>query len=63
MAKIHDEKEMLEILEQLIRIRKFEDRVAELLESKEIKCPTHLYTGQEAIAAGFGVAMQKDDKI
>jgi len=63
MAKIHDEKEMLEILEQLIRIRKFEDRVAELLESKEIKCPTHLYTGQEAIAAGICTALEKEDYV
>ena len=47
----------------MLRIRKFEERVAELLLLKEIKCPTHLYTGQEAVAAGVCAHLGKDDYV
>jgi len=47
----------------MLRIRIFEERAAELLEANEIKCPTHLYIGQEAIAAGVCVALRQDDYI
>jgi len=37
----------------MLRIRRVEEQIAELLCSKpEIVCPVHLYTGQEAVAAG-----------
>jgi len=47
----------------MLRIRIFEERTAELLEAGEIKCPTHLYIGQEAIAAGVCAALRKDDYV
>src|SRR5258708_36258705 len=47
----------------MTRIRVVEESIAELLDKKEIRCPTHLYTGQEAIAAGVCAALQKDDYI
>ncbi len=48
----------------MLRIRKFEERVAELLQHEsEIVCPVHLYTGQEAIAAGVCANLQKDDYV
>jgi pyruvate dehydrogenase E1 component alpha subunit len=47
----------------MTRIRHFEERVAELLEQKEINCPTHLYIGQEAIAAGVCSALRRDDYV
>ena len=45
----------------MLRIRKFEERVAELLTGEEIKCPTHLYIGQEAVATGVCANLRKDD--
>jgi len=36
----------------MLRIRVAEESIAGLLVEDEIRCPTHLYTGQEAIAAG-----------
>ena len=33
----------------MLKIRKFEERVAELVSKKEIICPCHLYIGEEAI--------------
>jgi len=47
----------------MTRIRIAEESIAELLENKEIRCPTHLYTGQEAIATGVCTALTKEDYI
>ena len=51
------------MLRHLIRIRQFEDRVADLLDTDDINCPTHLYTGQEAVAVGVCQALSTDDYI
>ena len=47
----------------MLRIRVAEESIADLLERKEIRCPTHLYTGQEAIAAGVCAALTNEDYI
>ncbi len=47
----------------MLRTRFFEERVAKLLEDGEINCPTHLYIGQEAIAAGVCSALRNDDCV
>jgi pyruvate dehydrogenase E1 component alpha subunit len=47
----------------MLRIRIVEERVADLVESREIGTPCHLYIGQEAIAAGVCAALQKTDYV
>lgn len=48
----------------MLRIRYFEEKVAKLLtEEKSIKCPVHLYTGQEAVAVGVCANLRKDDYV
>jgi len=47
----------------MLRIRLFEDRVAELYSEQEIKCPVHLCIGQEAIAAGVCIHLKPEDTI
>ena len=48
----------------MLRLRRFEERVAELLGDKpEIICPVHLYTGQEAIATGVCANLRKEDYV
>lgn len=47
----------------MLRIRLFEERVAELLEAREINTPTHLYIGQEAVAVGVCQALRHDDYV
>lgn len=47
----------------MLRIRRFEERVAELIECGEVKTPCHLYIGQEAIATGVCAALRVDDRI
>jgi pyruvate dehydrogenase E1 component alpha subunit len=47
----------------MLRIRKFEERVAQLVSLKEIICPCHLYIGQEAVAAGICVSLTNKDWV
>jgi acetoin:2,6-dichlorophenolindophenol oxidoreductase subunit alpha len=47
----------------MLAIRLFEERAAELLEAKEINCPTHLYVGQEAVAVGVCAALRTEDYV
>src|SRR6266446_159274 len=47
----------------MTRNRTAEEKIAGILDKNEIRCPTHLCTGQEAIAAGVCAALQRDDYI
>jgi len=49
----------------MLKIRVFEERVAELLlpPKKEIVTPCHLYIGQEAVATGVCFALKRDDYV
>lgn len=51
------------LLRTMIRIRGFEERIADLITDKQIITPCHLYTGQEAIAAGVCAALKKSDYL
>ncbi len=48
---------------EMLRIRKIEERVAELVVAGEIGCPTHLYHGEEAIAVGFCSNLDAEDFV
>jgi len=48
---------------EMVRIRVFEERAAELVEAGEIKTPCHFYIGQEAIAVGVCRALRRDDYV
>jgi len=54
---------MLELLRQMIRIRRFEDKCAELYTREKIRGFLHLYDGEEAIAVGMIPALEKRDRI
>lgn len=47
----------------MVKIRRFEDKVADLVSLNEIVCPCHLYTGQEAIAVGVCSSLRDDDWV
>ena len=47
----------------MLLIRESEETLASLLETKEVHCPVHLCTGQEAIHAGVCTNLNKDDYI
>jgi pyruvate dehydrogenase E1 component alpha subunit len=54
---------LLNMYRLMVLIRTTEETVADMLEKGEIRCPTHLYTGQEAIAVGVCAALSKNDLI
>ena len=54
---------MLELLRQMIRIRRFEDKCAELYTQEKIRGFLHLYDGEEAIAVGVIPVLEKRDRI
>jgi pyruvate dehydrogenase E1 component alpha subunit len=49
------------LYEGMVRARYFEQRVYDLFMQGLVKGTTHLGLGQEAVAAGFAVAMRSDD--
>lgn len=55
--------ELKSLLHTMIRIRVFEERIADLVNEKKIITPCHLYTGQEAVATGICHALRKDDYL
>lgn len=48
---------------RMLLIRRVEERIAAEYHHQEMRCPTHLYTGQEAVAAGVCAALRKEDLI
>lgn len=54
---------LLAMYRTMLRIRRFEERVGDLVEEGEVRCPCHLYIGQEAIAAGVCAALETDDYL
>lgn len=54
---------MLDLLRQMIRIRRFEGKCAELYTQEKIRGFLHLYDGEEAIAVGVIPVLEKRDRI
>ncbi|TCM78624.1 pyruvate dehydrogenase (acetyl-transferring) E1 component subunit alpha [Rhodovulum steppense] len=54
---------VLELLRQMVRIRQFEARCAELYTREKIRGFLHLYDGQEAVAVGVIPVLGPDDRI
>jgi pyruvate dehydrogenase E1 component alpha subunit len=53
----------LDLLRQMIRIRRFEDKCAELYTQEKIRGFMHLYDGEEAVAAGVIPLLEKRDRV
>jgi pyruvate dehydrogenase E1 component alpha subunit len=51
------------LLHQMIRVRMFEDKCAELYTQEKIRGFLHLYDGEEAIATGIIPVMEPEDRI
>src|SRR5260370_33137305 len=51
----------LQLYQLMVELRDFEQRAYDLFMENLIKGTSHLALGQEAIAAGFAVAMREDD--
>jgi len=55
--------ELKKLLVTMIRIRVFEERIADLVLEKKIITPCHLYTGQEAVATGVCHSLDRSDYL
>jgi pyruvate dehydrogenase E1 component alpha subunit len=53
----------LDLLKQMIRIRRFEDKCAELYTREKIRGFLHLYDGEEAIAVGIISVLEPRDRV
>ena len=53
----------LDLLKAMIRIRRFEDKCAELYTQEKIRGFLHLYDGEEAVAVGVIPVLGKGDRI
>ena len=53
----------LELLREMLRVRRFEEKCVELYSAAEIRGFVHLYIGEEAVAVGVNQALTPDDSI
>src|SRR5262245_35997106 len=54
---------LAELHRQMLRIRRFEERAAELFKAGEILGTAHSCVGQEAVAVGVGAVLRPDDYV
>jgi len=54
---------LLERWQTMTLLRRTEERIAEMVESGEVRCPCHLYIGEEAVAAGVCAALTAADTV
>jgi pyruvate dehydrogenase E1 component alpha subunit len=53
----------LHLLREMLRIRRFEERSAELYQQEKIRGFLHLYIGEEAVAVGVMQALKPEDAV
>ncbi|MBF9233483.1 pyruvate dehydrogenase (acetyl-transferring) E1 component subunit alpha [Microvirga alba] len=53
----------IDLLKQMIRIRRFEDKCAELYTQEKIRGFLHLYDGEEAVAVGVIPVLKNSDRV
>jgi pyruvate dehydrogenase E1 component alpha subunit len=58
-ARTHE----VDLLEQMVRVRRFEEKCVELYAAQKIRGFLHLYIGEEAAAVGTFAALDRDDAI
>ncbi|NQS97492.1 MAG: thiamine pyrophosphate-dependent dehydrogenase E1 component subunit alpha [candidate division Zixibacteria bacterium] len=63
MRNMYSKETLVNLHKSMVRIRFSEESLVEPILNEEFKCPVHLYTGQEAIAAGVGAALSDEDYI
>jgi len=54
---------LLGFFSTMFLIRSVEERIANLVDDGIVKCPCHLYTGQEAVATGVCYALDEEDWV
>lgn len=52
-----------DLYRNMLRIRKIEEKIAELYPEQQMRCPVHLCIGQEAVSVGVCHALDKKDYV
>jgi pyruvate dehydrogenase E1 component alpha subunit len=60
---VEDKTLLMDMLWRMLLIRRFEERVIQLVERGEIPGAAHSYIGEEAVAVGTCLALRDDDWI
>jgi len=63
LPPVADRDHALHLLRQMLRIRRLEEKSAELYSATKIRGFLHLYIGEEAVAVGVGEALEPDDAV
>jgi pyruvate dehydrogenase E1 component alpha subunit len=63
VASAIDREHGLELLRQMLRVRRFEEKCVELYSAGTIRGFVHLYIGEEAVAVGTMQALTADDAV
>src|SRR5574341_1184166 len=58
-----DREHALHLLKEMLRIRRLEEKCAELYQATKIRGFLHLYIGEEAVAVGAMLALKPEDAI
>lgn len=58
-----DARLLKKLYSEMLRIRRVEEKIAELYPQQEIRCPVHLCIGQEAVAVGVCTNLSKEDYV
>jgi len=62
MTELSDS-QRIDILKNMVRIRLAEERIAELYGEQEMRCPTHLCIGQEAVPSVVSALLDQEDLV
>lgn len=62
-VQLYDKDQVLHWYEQMLLIRKFEERASQLYMQQKFRGFCHLYIGQEAVAVGMESAINPDDYV
>ncbi|MFP5354315.1 MAG: pyruvate dehydrogenase (acetyl-transferring) E1 component subunit alpha [Gemmatimonadota bacterium] len=62
-SPVADAEHARHLLQEMLRIRRFEERCADLYKAEKIRGFLHLYIGEEAVAVGVMQALGPDDAI
>jgi pyruvate dehydrogenase E1 component alpha subunit len=62
-APAADDEHALHLLTEMVRVRRFEERCADLYKREKIRGFLHLYIGEEAVAVGVMQSLVPDDAI
>lgn len=63
LAPAKDSTWLLERWRDMQRIRRAEETIGDMVETGEVRCPCHLYIGQEAVASGVCAALTHQDTV